>query len=488
VNKTTLALIALALLGTGAPARAGLLDELRKIDINDYAIGLGVSTSDSIYVGEGTSSWIYPYVTRFSPSDFDNGILFQRARGYGVRWLNDDWEAGAVARVQTLGFGANASAALDGLEDRGWTAEIGPTVGWRRWPVNVDWTALADLFSHHSGTNQVLRVSRPVLFEHGYVVPEIGFNYYGASYVDYYFGVPATASRADRPAYTASSAQGPSLAVGWGIRVKPNWLLTGKYSVERLGSGITDSPLVATNERRSFSLQFAYDGTLFDDLAEPTLAGGRAWEARLTLEIADVDADASIVPPSDEPGAPAGDFSANTSLARLDAAVLFAQRHRVDVGYSRALHTFSNAPVASELTVRDLQLAYGFDLIRDAQKEVTVLAGFHVSELSVRTASAAGRETDSTLPLPVLGVAGLARLTGKLSAHADLRWFLLDADRHSGNQVLARAALMHRTFDKIGLGIGYVFSRLSLDSDDGDLGGHITSSYRGPTFVLAGSF
>jgi len=490
VTKTARALAGLALLSASAALQAGLLDELSAIDINDYAIGLGVSYGDSVYVGDDASSWVYPYVTKFSPEDFDTGVLFVRARGYGVRWLADaGWEIGGLARMQTLGFGANGSPKLDGLEDRGWTVEVAPTLGWRRWPVNIDWTAFVDLFRNHTGTNQLLRVSKSFVFQRGYVTPELGLNYYSSSYVDYYFGVSAPATRADRAAYAGTSADGASLGVAWGYRVKPKWLVTGKYSVEHLGSGITDSPIVDTSKRRSLSLQFAYDGTLFDELAEPAFAHGRTWATSLALTLASVDADTTIEPPPDDPAGPAGDFSTEATLVNLDARVTLAGRHRIDVGFFRALHERSDGSTASELTVRDLQVAYGFDLIRDAQKEVTLLAGLHVNELSLIAEPGSGaRDARSTAPLPVLGVAATARFANKLSAQADLRWFMLDADRHSGNQVFARLAVMHHTFEHAELGIGYVLNRLSVDSDKGDFGGHIKSSYGGPSLVLIGSF
>ena len=111
-------------------------------------------------------------------------------------------------------------------------------------------------------------MSRPFLFLKGYIVPELGLNHYSSDYVDYYFGVPPTHVGAASP-YAGTSASGPSLAVQWGVRVAPHWLVTGKIAVESLDTGITDSPIVATDERRSVSLRFAYDGTLFDALAQP---------------------------------------------------------------------------------------------------------------------------------------------------------------------------------------------------------------------------
>ena len=278
--KATVALAVLAALGAHYAA-AGVLDDLSAIDINDYGIGLGTSYSSGVYVDQESSSYLYPYVTKYTPMEFDESVLMMRAGGYGVRWLGDSgWEVGALARPQTLGYGSNSSPSLDGLDDRGWTLEVGPTLGWRRGSIRVDWTVFADLLGHHDGTNQLLRVSRPFLFLKGYIVPELGLNHYASDYVDYYFGVPPTNVGAASP-YVGASASGPSLAVQWGVRVAPHWLVTGRVAVESLGTGITDSPIVAASERRSVSLHFAYDGTLFDELAQPQ------WDNEHERELAD---------------------------------------------------------------------------------------------------------------------------------------------------------------------------------------------------------
>ena len=82
-----------------------MLDDLRAIDINDYAIGLGTSYSSGVYVDQESSSYLYPYVTKYTPMEFDESVLMMRAGGYGVRWLGDSgWEVGALARPQTLGY------------------------------------------------------------------------------------------------------------------------------------------------------------------------------------------------------------------------------------------------------------------------------------------------------------------------------------------------------------------------------------------------
>ena len=488
--KARVAVAAAAALGAHHAA-AGVLDDLRAIDINDYAIGLGASYSSGVYVDQESSSYLYPYVTKYTPMEFDESVLMMRAGGYGVRWLGDSgWEAGALARPQTLGFGANSSASLDGLDDRGWTVEVGPTLGWRSRSIRVDWTVYGDLLGHHGGTNQLLRLSRPFLFLKSYVVPELGLNHYSSDYVDYYFGVPPTNVGAASP-YVGTSASGPSLAVQWGVRVAPHWLVTGKIAVESLGSGITESPIVAADERRSVSLRFAYDGTLFDELAQPQWDNEheRSWRVGLALTVADVDADASLEPT--HPSANARrEFSTKATLVNAEASILFAQRHRVNVGWFRALHEDAEDLSQTELSIRDFQLTYGYDLIRDAQKTVTLLAGVHIGEFSVDAPDGAATDgvARSTIPLPVVGASAAARFMGNWSANADLRAFLLHADRYSGYQAFARFALLHQTFRRTQLGVGYVFNRVALDSDEGDFGARLVSTYQGPSLVVLGSF
>ena len=79
---------AACLLGLAEPCSAGLLDGLRAIDINDYAVGIGVSTTENIYADAGDSQTVYPYLTKLVPSALDDGVTFGRDGAYGVRWLS----------------------------------------------------------------------------------------------------------------------------------------------------------------------------------------------------------------------------------------------------------------------------------------------------------------------------------------------------------------------------------------------------------------
>ena len=60
--------------------------------------------------------------------------------------------------------------------------------------------------------------------------------------------------------------------------------------------------------------------------------------------------------------------------------------------------------------------------------------------------------------------------------------------RDPGYQAFAPFVLLHQTFRRTQLGIGYVFNRVALDSDEGDFGARLVSTYQGPSLVVLGSF
>jgi MipA family protein len=466
-----------ALQAATEPSLAGILQGLQDIDINDYAIGLGVTSTENVYSGAQDSTTIYPYLGRLFPADFDDGLLFSRAGGYGLRWLpRQAWEFGALARIQTLGFETDDSNALVGLPSREWTVEVGPTIGWRG-STRFDWTAFVDLLRNHHGTSHLFRISVPVQYPHGYLIPEIAFHHYSDQFVDYYFGVPATAATAARPPYAGHAATGMSLGVAWGVELSGKWLLTGKVDLEFFGSGISESPIVEDRDRSSLSLHLTYDGTLFR--APAAVLDSDLPLVRLSLDIARIHTDVASEPQTG---------SAADALLYFDASFRVARSHEVGLGVLDMAYPATTQTLADrDLDARNLHLVYGFTLLRDRQKMLNLQAGVHFSKLNLGNEGSDSR-VDSMEPRPMLGAEGAAHFAKKLSVSAKARLFVLDVDRHSSYQIFMSLGLQHRTFDRANLGIGYVFNRVSLTSDDPDLAARIEPLYRGPSVFVTGSF
>ncbi|HET8698012.1 MAG TPA: MipA/OmpV family protein [Gammaproteobacteria bacterium] len=457
-----------------AVASAGVIDDLlqglHEIDINDYAIGVGASSTESVYAGAPDSTAAYPYIGRLFPSDFDDGVLFSRARGYGLRWLpSDAWELGAVARVQTLGFDSGDSPVLAGLPSREWTIEAGPTIG-TRGATRFDWTAFVDLLRNHGGASHLFRVSAPVQYPHAYFIPEFAIHHYTDAFVDYYYGVPPGAAV---PAYTGRAATGMSLGVGWGVAVTTHWLLSGRVDVEYFGSGIADSPIVDDRDSTFFSLQLAYDGTPFH--APDALAAKELPAASIAFAAAGIHPTDAIERREE-----------TDSLLDLDAAVSVGRFHNVELGLRDTVYA---ATSAGRLELRMLRLGYGFTLVRDRQKELTLTAGIHVSRLELEPGELGlpgGLPSASLSPRPVIGARALAHFTGKLTVTGTAEWLMLAGDRYSGRQIFVSVGLLHRTFERTSLGAGYVFNRVSLGAGDPALAA-LEPVYRGPSLAVVRS-
>jgi outer membrane scaffolding protein for murein synthesis (MipA/OmpV family) len=456
---------AACLLGLAAPCCAGVLDSLRAIDINDYAVGIGVSTTESIYVDAGDSQTIYPYLTKLVPSALDDGVTFGRDGAYGVRWLSSNgFEIGALGKLQTQGYEADDSPMFAGLADRAWTVEVGPTFGWRG-SVHVDWTAFVDLLRNHKGSNQLLRLSLPRAFPRGYLIPEVGFHRYTRQFVDYYYGVPLEAAAPGRPAFEGEPANGLSLGLAWGVRMTPHWIFTGALDVERFGAEIADSPLVADDDQSRLTLQVTYDGAPFQ-------APDAATQVPVNLDfgLAEIKGETA-------------DDSSN-SLGWFEAALRVARRHRVAVGGFDATYSPS---AGAEILIRNLQLLYGYDLLDDRQKTVTVEAGLHVDKLSADDAALQlpGRTAN---PLPMLAVDAAARFESRLSIRARLQLLMLDGEGYSGRQMFAAFGLYHRTFANLSFGVGYVFNRVALRTANAELAPLIEPLHQGPSLLISASF
>ena len=465
---------AAALLHFAGPAHAAdlienLVEGLRSIDINDYAVGFGVSTTENIYVDGGDSQTVYPFLTKLVPSALDDGVTFGRDGAYGVRWLSKHGlEIGGLAKLQTLGYEADDSPAFAGLADRAWTVEVGPTVGWRG-PVHVDWTAFVDVLRNHHGSNQIVRLSLPRAYPRGYLIPEIAYHRYTRQFVDYYYGVPVEDALPGRPAFDGEAANGLSLGLAWGVRMTAHWIMTGAVDLERFGPQIADSPLVDDDDQSKLTLQVTYDGAPFY-APEAT----ESFPVNLDLGFAEIDSDTAD--------------ASSDSLGYFEAAIRFARRHRIVVGGFDA--AYSRAPDLggdSEIRIRNLQLLYGYDLLDDRQKTMTVEGGLHVDKLSAED-DALELPGNASKPLPLLAVDAAAHFKGRLSIKAKLHLLMLDGEGYSGRQMFASFGVFHNTFAHASFGVGYVFNRIALRTGNAELAAQIEPLHQGPSLLVAASF
>ena len=133
------------------------MDFIRAYDLNDYSLGVAVTAVESPYVGGETSFFAYPYLTSFRDSSFTRDWFLISEGDLGIRYVTEsEWEFGVVGRVQTLGLGDNDSPELRGLNDRTWTIEMAPMIGWRGWPVHIRFKTYFEVLGRHGGNTSQL--------------------------------------------------------------------------------------------------------------------------------------------------------------------------------------------------------------------------------------------------------------------------------------------------------------------------------------------
>ena len=121
--------------------------------------------------------------------------------------------------------------------------------------------------------------------------------------------------------------------------------------------------------------------------------------------------------------------------------------------------------------------------MNDAQKELGVLAGVHITnyEAIVDAPETNQRaETSINTPLPVIGAYGSVALGARTDLHANLELFRMEFDHYSGSLNNLYLGLTHYFDDSIGAGIGYNIYLMNLDSPDEDLRGSLKLRHHGP--------
>jgi hypothetical protein len=496
-------------------AQAGsILDYIRNYDLNDYALGVAYSTSQSPYITGDNSGFAYPYLTSFRHSAFTDDWLILTGGEAGFRWVHDTgWVLGAVGRINTQGTGVEALEEFLGFDSKRWAPEISPVIGWRRWPVHFELRRFVEVFSDYGGPSTELWASLPKEFGRGWVVPSLKLIRNSSERNRYYYGVAGSDLGPGVSPYDPGSSMNVKLDFNVGFAITDKWLLSGSLSHEWLGSEITDSPVVGRDTLWSGNIGIAYNNDIFR---------GRAYEGdsfRLPgLEISVglyKNNTSSKVIRFPTAGGPAEEVSLEDVLGvnRKDDVLLiegvlrFAHFHRVQFGYfelgrDSTTTLLEDLPIGDEVFPAGTQInvdtsletwrfAYGFSLMNDAQKEVGLLVGMHMTKVDARIASTqTGQfvESEINTPLPVVGAFGSVALGEKTNLMARLEIFRMEFDVYEGSLNAAHLALNHYFTEKIGVGIGYNYYGMNLESPESGLRGSIELRHYGPIVFASFTF
>ena len=487
-----------------------MLDYIRDYDLNDYALGIGISAAQNPYLGAESGTYAYPLLTSFRHPSMTDDWLLIRDGELGFRWVTDNgWELGAIGRVQTLGLGDLQTDELLGVADKKWALELGPTIGWRGWPIHLGMTAYVEPTDRHDGVVTQLAATYPVEWERGYFVPSVELIHQTADYSDYYYSVSNAEALPGRPAYSPGAATNTAIRLRAGYALSDRWLLTATLGAEFLDSTITNSPIVNRDRIVSGSVAVAYNADVFQprdyDRAAPAAP---QFDVRIAAFADRIDTKVARDTSDGVPGFETDieDFlgaSDDETVLQVDAGVRFGHYHRLEFGYFELGRnsattliddlTFGDEvfPAGTEIDVdTDLsvfRVGYAYSLIRNAQLELGVMAGVHLvsleTDIAAGTTNQRARSRAGT-PLPVIGAHGAVFLGEKTTLGAKLQVFRTDFDRFEGSLNYATLDLQRRIAGSLSIGIGYNYYGMRLNSRDPDVNGYLKIRHHGPTAFL----
>ena len=206
-----------------------------------FGVGPAVLVTTEAYAGLDASSEAraIPLIELETPRFFIQGT------GAGITlWEQGPWRVRSGLQWRFAGFNVEDGPLFAGMESRSGTLDADVQVSWSQRSWGLDFRVSHDVLSRYDDIVADFGINFPQRFGSWIVVPSLDLSWESDGYVDYYFGVRAEEATASRPAYRGESAWtwGAGLRTVWPFAER--WSLFGLAKVERLPSGITDSPLV----------------------------------------------------------------------------------------------------------------------------------------------------------------------------------------------------------------------------------------------------
>jgi len=489
-----------------------LLDYIREYDLNDYSLGVSLSTSQSPYTGAPNSIIVYPYLTSFQHSAFTDDWFLIRGENIGFRYITEnDWEFGVIGRIQTLGFGGADSDDLRGLDERRWSLEAGPIIGWRRWPVHVQFRSYWELLDRHNGLTSELELSLPRQFDRGYFVPSIRVSYLNDDYSGYYYGVADYEATPSRAAYQPGAAVNTWLGFTLAYELTPRWLLSTTVGIEHLDSVVSSSPIVDRDKLWSASIGLAYNADIFEPTKSDVGLEPR-FEFRLGALSSTTDTKIIRDAANGEPGDEIDledvlGVSGRETIPQIDTFFRVTDFHRFELGYFELLRRSSKTleqdinfgdetfvagtDVGIGVTSKVFRFAYSYSLMHDLQKELGVTAGLSHTRFETSITADSTQQFErirANALVPTIGVFGSVAIGSKWRLSADINAFVLDFDRYEGYTGYMNVGLDRRFSDHIRAGIGYSFYGIRLEAKNPDLRGMFRLRQYGPKLTMTMTF
>jgi outer membrane protein len=223
-----------------------------------WVLGAVSGISKNPYSGEGSESWISPTI-RYNGERF-----FIKDASLNLHIAKSNNFSGGVKVTVDGGFLSDSSdfndnEKLAGLKERDATLLGGFYVNHDSDYGRLSFSALTDLDNEHDGQVATLKYTFDLKAGDWNINPVVGLQWASDEVVNYYAGVGASESTATRAQYSGSDAFNAFAGMRARYEITDNWDVNLKAGFSKLGSDLTDSPILEDDFISSASIGINYN-------------------------------------------------------------------------------------------------------------------------------------------------------------------------------------------------------------------------------------
>jgi outer membrane protein len=209
-------------------------------DETKYGLGFSVSVAQRPFVGVDQQNTSLPYI-KFSYKD-----LYIEGTNFGYKFLDSEntrFEVLATPRFYEVKPSFAENGELDGIDETSPTYLAGLSL--QHTEVLTFTTQLLFDVIESDGYEFILSASKNYKISKSlFLAPAFGITYQDSKLVDHFYGVQANEVAAGRPEYQAGSSVNTNVSLTALWDATRHIQLLGQVKYEKLGDGITDSPIV----------------------------------------------------------------------------------------------------------------------------------------------------------------------------------------------------------------------------------------------------
>jgi len=224
-------------------------------DTTSIALGLGVSFSDSEYIGVDNELNVLPLVF------IDNSWIKLMGTTLDLKVANINNASFTLRGKYDLGDGYDSSDSyiFGDMDSRKSSFWVGPAMTWSSPMVNLKLDTLIDTMGNSEGQQASFSVSKGFkLSQRLNVEPSLGATWYSDKYVNYYYGVKSSETRANREQYDGNSTTVMKAGLRFNYFVDNSQSLIFNVSIKQFDDDIRDSPLVDKKTTAAAYLGYIY--------------------------------------------------------------------------------------------------------------------------------------------------------------------------------------------------------------------------------------